>query len=67
LVAELAEVLARPKFAQRIHAAALSPVALVLDYSRLVELVEPTPLTEPVCRDPNDDLVLEPLSRRRLH
>jgi uncharacterized protein len=58
LLAELAEVIARPKFAQRIQAAGLSAAALVQDYTRLAEIVEPAPLPEPVSRDPDDDVVL---------
>jgi predicted nucleic acid-binding protein len=57
LLAELAEVIARPKFAQRIQAAGLS-AALVQDYTRLAEIVEPAPLAQPVSRDPDDDVVL---------
>lgn len=58
LLAELAEVIARPKFAQRIQAAGLSAAALVQDYTRLAEIVEPAPLAAPVSRDPDDDVVL---------
>lgn len=58
LLAELAEVIARPKFAGRIQAAGLSPAALVQDYTRLAEIVEPAPLAKPVSRDPDDDVVL---------
>jgi putative PIN family toxin of toxin-antitoxin system len=58
LVAELAEVIGRPKFAVRIHSAGLSAADLVQDYARLVEIVEPASLPEPVARDPDDDLVL---------
>ena len=57
-VALLAEVIARPKFAQRLQAAGLSAAALVQDYSRLAEIVESAPLAEPVSRDPDDDVVL---------
>ena len=58
LLAELAEVIARPKFAQRIQAAGLSAAALVQDYTRMAEIVEPAPLVQPVSRDPDDDVVL---------
>jgi len=58
LLAELAEVIARPKFAQRIQAAGLSAAALVQDYTRLAEIVEPAPLAAPVSSDPDDDVVL---------
>jgi putative PIN family toxin of toxin-antitoxin system len=58
LLAELAEVIARDKFAQRVLAAGLSATALVQDYERLADILEPQPLSPPVCRDPDDDHVL---------
>ena len=58
LLAELAEVIARDKFAHRVLAAGLSPAELVQDYERLAEIVEPQPLPAPVSRDPDDDHVL---------
>lgn len=57
LLAELAEVIGRAKFAQRLQAAGLSATALVQDYARLAEIVEPAPLSG-VSRDPDDDVVL---------
>jgi len=58
LVAELAEVIGRGKFARRILHANLSAARLVEDYRRLAVLVEPQPLPAPVSRDPDDDHVL---------
>ncbi len=58
LLAELAEVVARNKFANRIQRAGLSAAAHLEDYQRLVVLVEPVPLPAPVSRDPDDDHVL---------
>jgi putative PIN family toxin of toxin-antitoxin system len=58
LVAELAEVIARGKFAQRVLAAGLSAAELVQDYTRLAQIVESQPLRAPVSRDPDDDYVL---------
>jgi len=58
LVAELAEVIARDKFAERVRAAGLSAAELVQDYERLAEVVTPEPLPTPVSRDPDDDHVL---------
>jgi len=58
LLAELAEVIGRPKFAQRVQAAGLSAATLVQDYARLAEIVEPALLPTPVSRDPDDDQVL---------
>ena len=39
-------------------AAGLSATALVQDYERLADILEPQPLSAPVCRDPDDDHVL---------
>ena len=58
LIAELAEVIARDKFAERVRAAGLSAAELVEDYERLAEVVTPEPLPAPVSRDPDDDHVL---------
>jgi putative PIN family toxin of toxin-antitoxin system len=58
LVAELAEVIGRAKFAARVQEAGLAAADLVQDYARLAEVVMPAALTEPVSRDPDDDLVL---------
>jgi putative PIN family toxin of toxin-antitoxin system len=58
LVAELAEVIARDKFAERVRAAGLSAAELVQDYERLAEIVTPEPLPAPASRDPDDDHVL---------
>ncbi len=58
LVAELAEVIGRGKFARRIVHANLSAARLVEDYRRLAVLVEPQPLPAPVSRDTDDDHVL---------
>lgn len=58
LLAELAEVIAREKFAMRIRAAGLSPAALVADYARLARIVSPAQITPAVAGDPDDDQVL---------
>lgn len=58
LLAELAEVIARDKFAHQVHLAGLSAAELVQDYRRLAYIVEPQPLPEPASRDPDDDHVL---------
>ena len=47
LLAELAELIVRDKFAQRILAAGLSAAELVQDYTRLAQIVEPQPLPAP--------------------
>ncbi|MGA7538928.1 MAG: putative toxin-antitoxin system toxin component, PIN family [Steroidobacteraceae bacterium] len=58
LLAELAEVIARDKFAKRVRAAGLSAAELVQDYEHLAEVVTPEALPAPVSRDPDDDHVL---------
>lgn len=58
LLAELAEVLSRDKFALRLQKARLSARELVEDYRRLARVIGAPPLPEPVCRDPDDDAVL---------
>jgi uncharacterized protein len=58
LLAELAEVIGRDKFVQRVRAATLSAAELVQDYERLAEVVEPQPLPAPASRDSDDDHVL---------
>lgn len=58
LLAELAEVLARDKFATRISRADLSAKALLEDYADITYVIEPVALPEPVSRDPDDDEVL---------
>lgn len=58
LLAELAEVIARDKFAHRVQLAGLSAADLVQDYRRLAHIVEPQPLPAPTSRDPDDDHVL---------
>lgn len=58
LLTELAEVIGRGKFAQRIQRAGLSASALVEDYRRLAVVVDPPPLPVPVSRDTDDDHVL---------
>lgn len=58
LIAELAEVIARDKFAERVRAAGLSATELVQDYEHLAEVITPEALPAPVSRDPDDDHVL---------
>lgn len=59
LLAELAEIMARDKFAERLRAAKVSAIELAQDYARLTETVTPEALPAPViARDPDDDHVL---------
>jgi putative PIN family toxin of toxin-antitoxin system len=58
LVAELAEILARRKFARAVQASGKSVEALVADYQALTQLVQPRALRRPVGRDPDDEAVI---------
>jgi len=58
LLTELAEVLQRPKFAQRLARANVTPHILVVGYAALARLVVPTPIGPVVEADPDDDAVL---------
>ena len=58
LLAELAEVLQRPKFAQRLAQANVTPHTLVFGYAALARLVVPAPIGPVVVADPDDDAVL---------
>lgn len=58
LLAELADVLQRPKFAQRLARANVTPHTLVFGYAALARLAVPTPIEPVVEADPDDDAVL---------
>jgi len=58
LLAELEEVLQRPKFAQRLSLAGVTSHTLVLGYAALARLVEPAEITSVILADPDDDAVL---------
>ena len=58
LLAELAEVIARPQFATILVRSNTSRERSLAELRALAEVVTPLPLAEPVCRDPDDDAVL---------
>jgi putative PIN family toxin of toxin-antitoxin system len=58
LLAELEEVLQRPKFAQRLALAGVTSHTLVLGYAALARLVEPAEIAPVIIADPDDDAVL---------
>lgn len=58
LLAELAEVIAREKFDAILIRSRTSREHSLEEVRRLAELIDPPPLPEPVCRDPDDDQVL---------
>lgn len=57
LLAELARILARRKFAKAVAASTLTVEDLVLGYAALARIVDPAPIP-PTSRDPDDDHVL---------
>ncbi len=58
LLAELAEVLARPKFDEIVKRSNSSREQMLIQVRMLAEVIDPPPLATPVCRDPDDDAVL---------
>lgn len=58
LLDELADVLTRPSLTKRLHQIHMTTHAVLADYVRVVTVVQPQALTQPVCRDPDDDEVL---------
>jgi len=58
LLAEFTGVLGRSKFDSALVRTDTSRERLLQELQRLVEMVEPEPLAQPVCRDPDDDAVL---------
>lgn len=57
LLAELTDILARPKFEQKIAASLLTIDQLVDHYAELAQVVRPTP-TPRIVSDPDDDVVI---------
>ena len=58
LLDELAEVLSRSKFDTILVRSHTSRQRTLDELQRLAEMVEPSPLPQPACRDPDDDEVL---------
>lgn len=58
LLAELAEVIERPKFRQALERAGVATASLLSELYRLVEIVDPPSLPAPVSNDRDDDAVL---------
>ena len=58
LLAELAEVIARPQFETILARSNTSRERSLAELRELADVIEPPPLAEPVCRDPDDDAVL---------
>jgi putative PIN family toxin of toxin-antitoxin system len=58
LLAELAEVVARPKFKTALARSGIDPELMLAQVRLLAEVIDPPPLQEPVSRDADDDVVL---------
>ena len=58
LLAELADVIGRAKFDAILTKSSTSRERSLAQVRQLAELIEPAPLLQPVCRDPDDDEVL---------
>jgi putative PIN family toxin of toxin-antitoxin system len=58
LLAELAEVMNRPKFQVILVRSNTDPERMLGELRRLAEIVDPPPLPAPVSRDPSDDAML---------
>ena len=58
LMSELADVICRPKFDAILVRSNTSRSRTLDELHRLVEVIEPPPLSQPVCRDADDDAVL---------
>ena len=58
LLAELAEVLGRSKFDAILKRSNTSREKVLAEVRQLTEVIEPPPLSQPVCRDADDDEVL---------
>jgi putative PIN family toxin of toxin-antitoxin system len=58
LLAELAAILGRPKFAQKLRQKNLSGTEIVARYREIAETVDTAPIEETALRDPDDAAVL---------
>jgi putative PIN family toxin of toxin-antitoxin system len=58
LLAELRDVLTRPKFAARLKKSGSTPRKLSLEFAALAKLTHPEPIESVILPDPDDDAVL---------
>jgi putative PIN family toxin of toxin-antitoxin system len=65
LLAELAEVMNRPKFRVILARSKTDPERTLGELRRLAEIIDPPPLPSPVSRDPSDDAVLPSRLQRK--
>jgi putative PIN family toxin of toxin-antitoxin system len=59
LLAEIEQVLSRPKFAPYFQKRLVDPQRLLLDYARIAQLIVPASIDFPYLRDPKDLMVIE--------
>jgi uncharacterized protein len=58
LLAELGQVIRRPKFQTILARSGTDPEQMLGEVRRVAEIIDPPPLPAPVSRDPDDDAVL---------
>ena len=58
LLAELTDVINRPKFQAIVTRSGIVPDRLLSELRQLAEIIDPPPLVAPVSRDPDDDAIL---------
>lgn len=58
LLAELTDVISRPKFNAILSGSSTPRNKLLDELHKLAEIIEPPPLPLPICRDADDDVVL---------
>ena len=58
LIAELAGILNRPKFAEKLTQKNLSVIEVVAQYRALAETIEAAPIEQSALRDPDDEAVI---------
>jgi uncharacterized protein len=58
LLTEFADVINRPKFQAILTRSGTASEQMLEELRQLAEIIDPPPLSSPVCRDPDDDAVL---------
>ena len=58
LLEEFSRVIARPKFAAILQRTTRTPERILDELRTLADIVTAPPLSQPVCRDPKDDIIL---------
>jgi putative PIN family toxin of toxin-antitoxin system len=58
LLAELADIIRRPKFRTKLAQSKIDPERMLAELWQLAEVIDPPPLSTPISRDVDDDAVL---------